>query len=108
MYVVINQNTGETIATGLTLRDAANEILSYDSQEWQIRPMENGGFSLWLRKELANKPWHETTICSFEREESEAENDIFRQVLDRDWLTGPQALTESEYERHLAWLNEND
>jgi hypothetical protein len=97
-YTVINENSGEAIATGLTAADAAAEVLTDDSREFDIRAAEDGnGFDLWVRQQVANKGWTKTTIYSLEDDLDAAEADIFGKVINADWPHHPEVMTDTQF-----------
>lgn len=65
---------------GLTLAEAAYEVLGYDSQTYRIKRTDYG-WSLWFKK-LSWPAMRETMIDSIEDDEDAATADIFRQVID--------------------------
>lgn len=101
-YTVLDNGSGEAIATGLTAAEAAHEILTSDSQEYDIREDEDGGFTLWARQQVANKGWTRTVIFSVKDDRAEAEAEIFGQVIVADWPRHPTAMTDEAYRAMMA------
>jgi hypothetical protein len=97
-YTVIDTGSGEAIATGLNAADAACEVLTSDSQEFDVRPADDGnGFELWTRKQVANKGWTRTVVYSIEADRTAAEAEIFAKVIAADWPRYPAVLTDVQY-----------
>lgn len=97
-YTVIDRNSGEKIDGGLTVAEAAHIVLTDDSQEYDIRPSEDGdGFDLWSRQQVANKGWTKTVIWSISADHDEAEAEIFAKVIAADWPRHPEVLTDEQY-----------
>lgn len=104
-YTVIDNVSGEAIATGLSAADAAAEVLTSDGREFDIRLADDGnGFELWTRQQVANKGWTRTVIYSIEADRSAAEADIFSQVIAANWPRRPSVLTDAQYKEMLAQL----
>lgn len=104
-YTVIDNGSGEAIATGLNLRDAAAEVLTSDSREYDIREDEDGGFALWSRQQVANKGWTRTVVYSIETDREKAEAEIFGKVIVADWPHHPSVMTDEAFadmQRQLA------
>lgn len=95
-YTFVN---GDRAITGLTMIEAAHELLSTDSAEYDIRPDSRGGYRLWTRKQVANKPWTQTIIFSLEDNETSAEKEIARLLIGSGaWETGSiHVLTDDQY-----------
>jgi hypothetical protein len=104
-YTVIDRNSGEKIDGGLTAAEAARIVLTDDSQEYDIRPSEDGeGFDLWCRQQVANKGWTKTVIWSISSDRDEAEAEIFAKVIAADWSRHPEVLTDKQYASMMADL----
>lgn len=104
-YTVIDRSSGEALHTGLTAREAAYEILTYDEREYEIRQDEDGGWTLWSRHQVANRGWERTVLFSIHSNQGEAEADIFAQVIAADWPRHPEVMTDTDYARMLAELD---
>ena len=104
-YTVINENSGEAIATGLTAAEAAFEVLTDDSREFDIRAAEDGsGFDLWTRQQVANKGWTKTVVYSIEDDRDAAEAEIYAKVIAADWPRHPTVMTDTQYAEMQAEL----
>jgi hypothetical protein len=84
-YAVIDRH-GEVRGTDLTLKEAAEIILTDDGQDWEIRrahyaPSDQDFWRLWMRQQVANKPWTQTRVSSFADSLDEAETEIFAVVI---------------------------
>lgn len=98
---------GNNATSGLSVADAAREILTADGQDFEIRRL--GDFSrLWQRKECAGVKWHAVSAWSFEETEDAAEADIFQQVvnlcLEGRWDRYTEIMTDEAYNAMLAQL----
>ena len=101
-YTIINSVEAQS---GLSLEDAARELLLEDGAEYDIREAVDGaGFELWHRKPNANKPWTKTVIYSIEDDRDAAETDIFKKVIDSGYWEGDDlsCMTDERYAEMLA------
>lgn len=104
LYAVVDQG-GELIARDLTIESAADEILSTDSQEWEIRADSAGDYwTLWSRQQVANKRWAATLIGACGTED-EARAAILACVVEeadggRSWKA--EAIPQAEYDEMEA------
>ena len=111
-YTIVDTVTGEMIATGLTAKQAADEVLSYDSRSYELRPEEDGeGFALWSRQQVANRGWTRTRFFSLAGTEAEAWAEIAEEVVaTHDAYApgshGPEVMTDQQYARMLAEISE--
>jgi len=99
-YAVFTFN-GDLIDENLTAAEAAHTILIDDGQDYEIRPDKDGGFWLWYRQQVANKPWTRTLIYSAENDAEKAESDIFEQVVSANG-PGPYAMGMDDWNRMLV------
>ena len=99
-YTVTTQE-GEYPRRGLSLAEAANEILSSDSREWKIVGTEIGLYRIWSRQQVANIGWSAIDIATWADSVAEAEAEMFQQVIDQSWgWRGHDiAVTDAEYNR---------
>ena len=82
-YTVTDYN-GAVVASGLTLSDAAAEVLRTDGREWEV--CEDGeGFRLWSRHQVAGRRWERTVAFSLCEGRAEAEAEIFAEVIAAEW-----------------------
>jgi hypothetical protein len=95
---------GENPRTGLSLHDAADEILSSDSREWKIERDEDGMWVIWSRQQVANRGWAKTITSSWEDTQEEAEAEMFAEVIQKSWQWRGHdiAVTDEEYARSWA------
>lgn len=101
-YVVLTAN-GDLIDTNLNAAEAAQAILNYDGQDFDIRANTGGqGFDLWSRQQVAGRGWHKTVIYSVETEAEKAEAEIFAKVLEANWQGQPSAMTMADYNQIIA------
>lgn len=98
----VTDRSGECVRSGLSIADAANEILSSDSRDWDIRPDSDGGFTLWSRQQVASRSWERTAVYSNAANSGDAEREIFQAVVDADWRGHDTAMTDQAYARMIA------
>ena len=98
-YIVRDAN-GLIVEAGISRLEAGRCILQYDSQQYEIRRDEDGGWALWIRKQVANKPWTMTYEWSFAGSEDEAEAEFVELVIAAGW-DGLEVLTLEEYEAEI-------
>lgn len=80
-YTIANFRN-DNVQSGLSARNAADELLSHDGAEYEVRAEADGtGFTLWDRKPNAGKPWARTVIYSVEADRAAAETEIFTKVI---------------------------
>lgn len=117
-FTVIDTD-GNQLARHLTAAAAAHLILTDDGRDYEIRPMFygdekdyteimpaqsllvadcDGGYELWDRQQVANRPWEKTSIFSFADSLEEAEAEIFAAVISANWSRHPQAMTDAEFD----------
>ena len=103
-YTILS-GEGEMIETGLSLRDAAAEVLTSDSREFEVREDKDGGFTLWARQQVANRPWTATKFFSIKTDREAAELEIFEAVVTSERFSGhSEAITDDQYAEMLANL----
>jgi hypothetical protein len=79
LYVVVDRS-GEPIAEGLTEAEAAHEILTHDSAQYEIRKHPvNAGWSLWGKS--LNGAFSLWLVASWEAEQDAAEVEILAEVV---------------------------
>ena len=99
---------GEVIDTGLSLRDAAHEILTSDSRSYEVREDKDGGFTLWGRQQVANRGWEATRFFSIKTDRAEAEDEIFSAVVTSERFPGHcEAITDEAYAEMVAQFEED-
>lgn len=97
-YTVINSFSGDVIDSGLSAEMAAHVVLTDDGGEYEVREDERGGWSLWTRKQVANRGWSRTLVGSAESDRDAAEADIWLQVIRADWPRHPTVMTDASYQ----------
>lgn len=107
-YTIID-GEGYVMDRGVSLSEAADAIMTSDSREWDIREDENGGFTVWSRQQVANRPWAATAIYSFAANRDEAEREICENIVNSErWSGHCEAMTDAAYEEMLAQLTAED
>lgn len=101
-YTILDHN-GFVIARGLTLADAADEIMSSDSREWDIRPLD-GGWVAWSRQQVANRGWAPCLpLYSAEPDRAAAEREICEMIVAAPrWPGHVEALADDDYDAMVA------
>ena len=95
-YTVVTPR-GELVASGLSLRDAAIEVLTSDGRDFNIRE-ENGEFVLWSRKQLGGVSWRRTVFRSANPDPESAEMEILEAIVDFGPMPGyDKVMTDEEY-----------
>lgn len=96
-YTVIDHN-GEA-ESGLTLIEAAREIIQHDGVDYELRPSTLGeGFDLWTRQQVANRPWTRSDMFSLNTDEDAAEIDILTRFANDSRRHGRfQIMSDEEY-----------
>ncbi|AGH48786.1 MULTISPECIES: hypothetical protein [Sphingomonadales] len=101
-YTILS-GEGEVQAQGLTLTEAAHEILTSDSREYDVRQDDDGGFTLWTRQQVANRGWEMTTFFSTNSDRKQAEDEIFTAIVLSPRFRGHcEAITDEAYAEMLA------
>ena len=93
---------GEPIARHMTAAEAAHIILSDDGREYEIRPTDDGGFVLWTRQQVANRPWTKTVVFSYADTLAAAEAEIFAAVISAAWARHHEAMTDLQFDEIAA------
>lgn len=103
-YTILD-GEGYEIERGLSLADAAHSIMTSDSRQWEIRPVDGGGFSAWSRQPVANRDWSETVFYSAKDDRAEAESDIASQIVNAERMAGHyEAITDRAYDEMRAQI----
>lgn len=106
-YTILNSD-GDVINTGLSLHEAAAEILTSDSREFDIRA-DDDGFTLWSRQQVANRGWHKTKFFSVKSDRDAAESEIFQDVVDSERFPGHcEAVSDETYAEMLAAMDDDE
>ena len=109
-YTVFDNNN-ETVKRGLSLHDAAVELLTADGHDYEIRPEADGeGFRLWITQfsrnsTLGGRPLSKSIFFSLEADKRRAEYEIFTQVIGEDWYNF-EAMTDADYEEVQSGASE--
>ena len=94
---------GYVMERGVSLAEAADAIMTSDSREWQIREDKDGGYTVWTRQQVANRPWRATAIWSFEAERAAAEQEICEKIVFAERFAGHyEAMTDAAYDEMMA------
>ena len=96
-YTVYSPHDSRDAISGLSIDEAAREILTDDGQEFEIRQDDDGVFRLWYCQPVAGIRWSETVVRSFESDPAAAEADIYRQVIEADWEGEKIAVPDEQF-----------
>lgn len=113
-YTIINATSGEAVERSLSLRDAAEMLLTADSFTFEIVPETDGdGYRLMLSRSsgasTGPRGMAASVFFSLENGRAAAEDEIFAAVVahDGDWR-GLEAMTDAAYDDVLAALAEGE
>ena len=98
----VTTHDGDYPRRGLTLAQAADEILSSDGREWEIRLNAYGGYRLWGRQQVANIGWEKLWQRSYAPDRATAEAEIFGEVIYAEWRGHDVAQLDRVYDAMLA------
>lgn len=105
---------GEMIDTGLSLADAAHEVLASDGRGYEVRelaPNRDGspsGFALWSMDRNRLHAWEETRFSSINTDLDAAKREIFGAIVSAERFRGHcEAVTDEAYAAMLASLAED-
>jgi hypothetical protein len=122
-FTVYNRNTGTVIGRGLTVEQAAAEILTHDSHDYDVRLGTDGVWRLYVsRGSLASQRGaggyvqalvgiigqnrRDRPIVSRQAEYADAWRDIAQQVITAGWDSVPvEAYTDAGYDAMMAEIN---
>jgi hypothetical protein len=97
-WTVFRSDNAQYAKSGLSLPAAADALLSCGGRSWDVRPLAGGGFRLWLGD--GGQTWTPSRYLSPEDDKAEAEDEIFRAVL-QDEVNGCCALSDEDYQRMM-------
>ena len=97
---------GEVIAEGLSLSEAAIEILRFDGHDFEVRPLDGGGYGLFVSRGSRNAPgglgefvhaWRgDRLIMSLAATEADAWQELAEQIVLTAWPGHPEAVTDED------------
>jgi len=95
----ITDHDGCEIASGLTVEQAADEIMNSDGRQWCLeKDAKFAGWTAWSRQEVANRPWGKTVFYSANADEASALADISEQIVDSEPMRGHyKAFTDEQF-----------
>lgn len=105
LYTVIDNN-GDVLNAGLTLEEAAHEILIDDGRSYEIKKDANNDNWVLFTKRLNDRTSQETCIFSIEKDKKLARMDVFKRVVmeaEAVWW-GAQAIRDEWYKEELQGL----
>ena len=104
--VIFGYGDTSTVRSGLTLADAARELLWENGAEYEIRADDHQGqpieHALWCKR--LNGRWLKSVLYSVSDDPDAAEAEIFAQVVTKpaDWWSGAEAVTDEEFAKMQA------
>lgn len=100
-YTVADSNYN-VIRRGLELQQAADEILTYDSRGYEVRPEEDGtSFGLWISGPHSSR-MEPTTVFGFSSDRATAEAEIYRKVVGDAGYWGCVCATDEAWDAFQA------
>ena len=104
-YTVLNRH-GVIQDQGVSLAVAAQIVLGYDGNTYEIRRSEDG-FDLWVSSVSRNSSAYngvtKSRIFSTHTDEALAEADIYRQVIrNAAWFESCEVMTDADYAEYVA------
>lgn len=105
-YTILD-STGEAIKRGLSLADAADEIMTSDGREWEIRK-DPIGWVAWSRHQVAGIGWTKCSgLYSIKNYRLAAERDIHLKIVNAErWPGHCETMTDAAYDEMMAHLAE--
>lgn len=109
-YTVLNRH-GDVQEQGCTLFEAAQIVLGYDGNAYEIRPATDGkGYDLWVssvsRNSSAYNGLTKSRIFSVADGEQLAYADIYRQVIhNASWFENCEVMTDAAYAEMQAEIS---
>lgn len=113
-YTVFRHDDSSVAQRGLTRAEAANELLSADGYDWEIRQNKSsGGYDLWTREfsrnsPLGNRPLTRTVFSSPASDRALAEEEIFASVIATPNWHGYEAMTDADFDAMLSEIDAKD
>jgi len=106
LFTLVDHN-GDRTESGLTLIEAAREIIQHDGVDYELRPADDGdGFYMWTRQQVANRPWTRTDMFSLDGDEAAAETEILTRFADDSRRHGRFSIMSDE--GYAAMMKEID
>ncbi len=106
-YTVFFQDDSSTARRGMSVHEAAVEMLIYDGHDYGIRPEADGsGFRLWTCQPVANRRWEATVVFSLEADEATATAEIMQRVVNFEGRRGGswagECMRDEDFDQMLA------
>lgn len=107
-YTVFCSNDANVARRGLTLANAADELLTQDGYAYEIRPVEgyDGQMQLWTSDGSANSTRGARHLTPT-RIGGHSEDEIWQQVIAREWH-GFEAMTDADFDTMRAAVEQED
>ncbi len=99
-YTVCRADDGDNAHSGLSLEEAADEMLSYDGRDWELR-RDGEGWRIWNTYQNHARPWVSTRFYSAEENEAKARAELLAEVVG-DKINRHLAMTDADYEAMMA------
>lgn len=112
-YTIINSNSGLVEDRGVSLETAARELLGYDGFEYEIRRADDGrGYELWVSRFSRNSTCYNgltrSVVFSISDDEAAATAEIYQRVIESGHWTGPDVITDEQYDRMIAEMEDSE
>lgn len=103
--------SGEALEHGLTLEEAAKELLWYDGHKYELRKdSRNAGWAIWRTNKLGEMS--ETIFYSACEDENAAWRELAERVVAQwggeGWRNEPEAMTDDQWDKLQAEAAEWD
>jgi hypothetical protein len=99
-FTVYRATDGDNAQSGLSLAEAAAQMLADDGRDWEIRAVEGGGFRIWNTYQNHARPWVSTRFFSAEETLEAAEVELFEDVIS-DRVNSLECVSDAEYEARI-------
>jgi hypothetical protein len=108
-YTIIDSH-GRMIERHVSLRDAADYIMTSDGRRWMIEHNDDGGYVVWVDHRVAGKKWHKIDALSSDKKERvEAEDEIRQYIISQPkWSGHCEAMTDREYDEMMGQIADDD
>lgn len=109
-YTLTDPNNGTIIGRGLSVAEAADAIMSFDGQEWEIRrSIESDGsvrLGVWTQKQCADLAWEKWSFDWSVRQDADPEDEaaaraaIFAKIIrDKNAMRPLDIYADAEWDR---------
>lgn len=108
-YTVYRAEDSSDNEAGLTAVEAMDRIMSHDGYEYDIRPMDGGGWALWHSDGSRNstrgaRHMVKTVAFSLAADRAAAEQEIAECVIKARWPRLPEAMPDADFSAMMAQI----